>query len=202
LLPLFKPVSTRTAIFYKSAPLILRRRPFGQAFAFVCKFLELVWFFHARAHMSNSQPKGVRYGGRQKGTKNRATVLREQEVARAAESHAAENGFDLKSATDLEKLDWAALKFAEWLAQEQAKGEEASLDRMITLLREMRDTVAKTAAYRHPKLQVHRMLESPRSDGPLIVRLKAEGEPDQFFVNGKPTPEETARTLSGNWSKP
>jgi hypothetical protein len=34
--------------FYKSAPLILRRRPFGQAFAFVCKFLELVWFFHAR----------------------------------------------------------------------------------------------------------------------------------------------------------
>jgi hypothetical protein len=149
------------------------------------------------AHMSNSQPKGVRYGGRQKGTKNRATVLREQTLARAAESHAAENGFDLKSATDLEKLDWAALKFAEWLAQEQAKGEEASLERMIELLREMRDTVARTAQYRHPKLQAHRMLEPP-SDEPLLVRLRVQGEPDRLYLNGRPISEAEARTLPGN----
>jgi hypothetical protein len=123
--------------------------------------------------------------------------LREQMLAHAAESHAAMNGFDLKNSTDLERLDWAALQFAEWLAQEQAKGEEANLDRMITLLREMRDTVAK----RHPKLQVHRMLEPPRSDEPLIVRLRVRGEPDQFYMNGKPISDAAARTL-GNWSEP
>jgi hypothetical protein len=135
--------------------------------------------------MGNRQPKGVRYGGRQKGTKNKATVLRDQMVARASESHAAEQGFDLSNATDLERLEWAGLQFAEWLEAEKARGKAASLDRMIELLREVRDTFAKTAQYRHPKLQTHRVLEPPRSDEPFTITLIAEGQPNKTFRNGE-----------------
>jgi hypothetical protein len=146
--------------------------------------------------MGKNQPKGVRYGGRQNGTKNKATILREQMWARAAESHATENGFDLKNATDLERLDWTGLQFIEWLEEEKAKGKAANLDRMIELLREARDTFAKTAGYRHPKLQVHRMLEPPRSDEELVVTLHVDGQPDRTYVNGELVDEGPASSLT------
>jgi hypothetical protein len=148
--------------------------------------------------MSIKQPKGIRLGGRQKGTKNKATILREQMVARAAESHAAENGFDLKNATDLERLDWIGLQFINWLEKEKAKGKRADPERMIVLLREACAVFSKTAQYRHPKLAVHRILEPPRSDEPLLVRLRVQGEPDRYHLNGKPISEAAARALPGN----
>ena len=106
-------------------------------------------------------------------------------MARASELHAAEQGFDLRNATDLERLEWAGLQFAEWLEAEKAKGKNASLDRMVELLREVRDTFAKTAQYRHPKLQTHRVLEPPRSDEPFVITLVAEGQPNRTYANGE-----------------
>jgi hypothetical protein len=148
--------------------------------------------------MGNSQPKGVRYGGRQRGTKNKATILREQMVAHASQTHDFQQGFDIKIATDLERLEWAGLQFVEWFESEKAKGANADLDRMIELLREARDTFAKSAPYKHPKLQVHRMSEPPRSDEPVLVTLRAEGQPDRTYLNGELI-DERSKTSPRGW---
>ena len=139
------------------------------------------------ANPPNPTP-GIRYGGRQKNTPNKATV---EKFARAKSimDMAREGGkAPVEVLFDSMRAKWAlAAKYQSDNLAELQKGNAAIVDRFAELLKRAEEPALELMEYTHAKLhRIHHVGEAPKLvENKMIVELRIGGDPrDGLIIEG------------------